>query len=469
MSKAYDIAVIGSGPGGYVAALKAAEMGAKVALIEKDKPGGTCLNRGCIPTKAFLAGAELLHDIRHRAGILGIQVSGEATVDWSTLLKRKNQVLDGQRKGLHFLFGKREIDFIEGTAHFEGPGKIAVSGGKEDLTLEADKVIIATGSRPARIPGWPVSDKVVTSDEALDWTELPESLLIVGGGVIGCEFACLLAEFGVKVTIVEMLPQLITGMDGDLAKSLLKVFKKRKIDCLLETQVEKVEETDAGVKATLSNGDSIEASRMLVSVGRRPNTEELALDKLGIDVERGFIPVNDRMETTVVGHYAIGDVNGRILLAHAASAMAIVAVENALGADRESTAPVPWCVYTFPEIAGVGQTEDQARDRGIPIAMGTFPFTALGKAQAWGDPEGFVKVIRNRETDAIVGIHALGHGATEFIAAAGVLLHQKATAHDIEQMVFAHPTMSEAIKEATEVASFAPLHLPPLRRHRVSV
>jgi dihydrolipoamide dehydrogenase len=399
---------------------------------------------------------------------MGIDLGGEPSVNWSALLKRKNKILEGQRKGLHFLFGKRNIEFIEGTASFSAPGRIELAG-KSPRTVEAEKVIIATGSRPARIPAWPVGERVVTSDEALDWTELPASLLIVGGGVIGCEFACMLAEFGVQVTIVEMLPQLITGMDEELAGSLLKVFKKRGIVCHLETQVKQVEEGATAVKAVLSNGTIIEAEKMLVSVGRRPNTENLGLDKIGVETERGFIPVNDRMETKVAGHYAIGDVNGRILLAHAASAMGLVAVENALGGKRESIAPVPWCVYTFPEIGGVGITEKQARDRGIPISVGAFPFMALGKAQAYGDTEGYVKVLRNRETDAILGIHAIGHGATEFIAAAGVLLHKKATAHEVEQMVFAHPTMSEAIREAVEVSTFAGLHLPPVKVSRLSV
>ncbi|NQU45129.1 dihydrolipoyl dehydrogenase [bacterium] len=469
MADNFDIAVIGSGPGGYVAALKAAQMGARTALIEKDLVGGTCLNRGCIPSKAFLAAAELLHDIRHRAPKLGIGLKEGPTLDWSVTLARKNEILDEQRKGLTFLFKKREIELIEGEGSLEGPGRIVVQNGKAPRRVQADKIILAAGSRPARIPGWPESERVSTSDESLDWKTLPKSLLIVGGGVIGCEFACMMAEFGVQVTVVEMLPRLVPEMDGDLAKELLKVFKKRGIACHLETKVEDLKEKKNGVEAVLSNGEKLAIDRVLVATGRRPNSENLGLDTAGIATQRGFITVNERMETNVPGHYAIGDLNGRVLLAHAASHQGHVAVENALGHPAETGAPIPWCVYTFPEIAGVGLSERHAKERDIPVSIGQFPFSALGKARAYGDSEGFVKVIRHRETDVLVGIHAIGHAATEFIAAAGVLLHTRATAQDVMEMVFAHPTMSEAVREATEMSAFAGLHLPPPKMHRIAV
>ena len=469
MSAPYDIAVIGSGPGGYVAALKSAQMGARTALIEKGLVGGTCLNRGCIPTKALLAGAELLHDIRSRAPEMGIEVGGEPTVKWEVLLARKEKVLDIQRKGLHFLFEKRGIALISGEASLERPGRVAVKGADGARTLEARNVILASGSRPARIPGWPTDERVVTSDEALDWKALPESLLIVGAGVVGCEFACLLAEFGVKVTLVEMLSQFIPGMDADLAKGLQRVFKKRKIAFHLDTKVEQLREHEGKMRATLSNGKTVEVEKVLVATGRCPESEALALGNAGIASERGFVTVNDRMETNIAHHYAIGDLNGRALLAHAASAQGLVAVKNALGGKEECTAPAPWCVYTFPEIAGVGLREDQAREKGIPIASGVFPMMALGKARAYGDTEGFVKVVRNRETQEIVGVHALGHAATEFIAAAAVLVHTKAKATDVADMIFAHPTMSEAVREAAEMSLFEGLHQPPAKTVRLRV
>ena len=469
MAQKFDIAVMGAGPGGYVAALEAARLGARVALIEKDRPGGTCLNRGCIPSKAYLAAAELLHDIRHRTADMGIGAA-EPTFDWSAALKRKNGIVRKQTQGLEFLFKKREIATFEGTAVLEGPGRIAVQRDGEADEIEAEKVIVATGSRPTRIPGWPESEAVVTSDEALDWTELPKRLLVVGGGVIGCEFACMMAEFGVEVTVVEMMPRLVPPMDSALAVALLKVFKSRGIVCHLATKVEELVEQGGAVTATLSGGKSVEVDRVLVSIGRRANVEGIGLEEAGIRVERGLVVVNDLMETTLANHYAIGDVNGRVPLAHSASAMGKLAAENALeGAGRSFDAPSPWCVYTFPEIGGVGISEDQASERGIPVTVGSFPFAASGKAQAFGDATGFVKTIRHRETDRILGVHAIGHGATEFIAAAGVLVHSEATAADVAEMIFAHPTMSEAVGESVEASLFACLHLPPTKVASLSV
>jgi dihydrolipoamide dehydrogenase len=469
MTPPYDIAVIGSGPGGYVAALQAAQMGAKVALIEKDLVGGTCLNRGCIPAKSFLAAAELMHGIRHRSRAIGVS-AGEPSVDWPAALAHKNGVLEEQRKGLRFLFDKRGIDLISGEASFEAPGRLVVRDARGGPNaVHAERIIIASGSRPSRMPGWPENERVVTSDEALDWTALPASLLIVGGGVIGCEFACMMAEFGVRVTVVEMLPRLLPLMDEDLGQELLRVFKKRGIDCHPATEVEDLVTGGDEARATLSGGRTVEAEKVLVATGRRPNTERLALDKVGVRVAKGWIEVNDRMETNVPNHYAIGDVNGRMQLAHSASAMGRVAAENALGRDRAFVAPSPACVYTFPEIGAVGLSEEEARTRDLPIAVGVFPFAASGKARAYGDASGFVKIVRRRGTDEILGVHAIGHSATEFIAAAGVLVHTRATARDVAEMVFAHPTMSEAVRDAAEASLFECLHLPPPRKVRVRV
>jgi dihydrolipoamide dehydrogenase len=468
MSQHFDIAVIGSGPGGYVAALKAGQLGAKTAIVEMSHLGGTCLNNGCIPSKALLASSELLYHIQH-AGDLGVQVSG-ATFDWSKIQARKDKVLATLRGGIKQLLGGRKVTIFQGRAVMNGAGKIVVhktDGSKEEIT--AAKVIIASGSVPSRISGWPTDPNLVcTSDDALHWKNLPKSVLIVGGGVIGCEFACILQPLGVQVTVVEMLPKLLPNMDGSLGDAMEKSFTKRGIKCFPNTKVQSVSPSGAGMKVVLGNGQTIEAEKVLVATGRRANTADLALDSAGLSTDRGFLRVNDRMETPVKDHYCIGDANGRCLLAHAASAHGVVAIENALGHGREFDAPIPGCVYTFPEIGAVGLTTEECRAKGLPIFVGNFPIGFLGKAMAIGDPDGFVKVIRHRETGQLLGVHMLGHNATEVIAAAGALLHQKVSVEALAETVFAHPTISEAMKEAAEDALHMALHLPPRRMLRVA-
>jgi len=470
MSKHFDIAVLGAGPGGYVAALKAAQMGASVALVEKHYLGGTCLNYGCIPSKALLASAELLHHIEHAAD-MGIEVEGKVNFNWPKIQARKDKVLQTLRGGIKGLLGARKVTVYQGQAVLNGPGMFAVAqngGAAQEFT--AGKTILAVGSVPSRIPGWPTDPELVcTSDEALHWKTLPKSLLIVGGGVIGCEFACMLQPFGVDVTVVEMLPRMLPIVDAQLGDAMEKIFTRRGIKCFTGTKIENLSTGEQGVRAQLSNGQTVEAEKALVATGRRPNTAETGLDSIGLSLDRGFVRVNERMETAVKDTYCIGDANGLCLLAHAASAHGIVAVENALGHSHDFAAPVPSCIYTFPEIATVGLSEQEARDQGWPVSVGTFPLSHLGKALAANDTEGFVKVVRHRETGALLGVHMLGHNATECIAAAGALLHQKATVEDVADTVFAHPTMSEAIKEAAEDALAMGLHLPPRKVLRVAV
>ncbi len=466
MSKHFDIAVIGAGPGGYVAALKAAQVGASVAIVEQGLLGGTCLNVGCIPSKALLASAELIHSIQDGA-TMGVKVSGEVTFDWQAIQTRKDKVLQTLRNGINALLVARKATYFQGRAKLNGPGKVNVETQAGPEALTAGKIILATGSVPARIPGWPTDpERVCTSDEALHWKTLPARLLIIGGGVIGCEFACMMREFGVKVTVVEMMPSFLPELDESLGEPLQKVFAKRGIQCFTGTKVESLT-ADGVVKAVLSNGQTVEADRVLLSIGRRPNTADIGLDTVGISTDRGFIRVNDHMETVVKGIYCIGDANGRCLLAHAASAQGVVAVENALGHARPFTSPIPSAVYTFPEIGAVGMTQAQARKAGIPIAVGMFPLAALGKAIAVGHPEGFVKVIRHRETDELLGVHMLGHNATECIASAAALLHKRVTVHEMAEVVFAHPTISESLKESAEDALGMALHLPPRKVLRV--
>lgn len=469
MAEHYDIAVIGGGPGGYVAGLKAGQMGAKVAVIEKHLLGGTCLNYGCIPSKALLASAELLHHI-HGAEGLGIKVAGEVSFDWTKIQARKDKVLAGLRGGIKGLLSARKAAILTGVAKLNGTGKIVVTNDGQATEITADKIILAAGSTPSRIPGWPTDvNYVCTSDEALHWNELPASLLIVGGGVIGCEFACMMHAFGVQVTVVEMLPQLLANLEGALAEALQKIFIKRGIVVHCGVKIESMTTTVDGIEARLSNGQTLKAAKALVATGRRPATAELGLETVGITADRGFVRVDDRMETPVKGYYAVGDMNGQCLLAHAASAHGVVAVENALGHEQHFTAPIPSCVYTFPEIGSVGMTTEEANKKGLPIAVGQFPLAFLGKAMAVNDVEGFVRVIRHRETGELLGVHMIGHNATEVIATAGAMLHEKLSVKELAHVVFAHPTISESIKEAAEDAIFEALHMPPRKIARIAV
>ena len=469
MAEHYQVAVIGAGPGGYIAALKAAQMGVKTAIVEKHHLGGTCLNYGCIPSKALLASSELLHRMQG-ANSLGVSINGSVSFDWPAIQKRKNKVLSKLRGGIKGLFGARNVTLYSGKAVLDGPGKVNVTdekGGSDSFT--ADKIILATGSVPARIPGWPTDPELVcTSDEALHWKELPKRLLIVGGGVIGCEFACMMHEYGVEVSIVELMDGLLPEMETQLGKSLEGVFVKRGIGIYTGVKVEDIQAKAGGVEATISGNQSLQADKILVATGRRPNTQDIGLESIGLETDSGFIRVNDKMETAAKNYYCIGDANGRCLLAHAASAQGEVAVENALGHSAEQTLPVPNAVYTFPEIASVGLTTKQTQQQGIPIRVGEFPNGHLGKAMAVGEEFGFVRVIRHFEDERLLGVHVIGHNATEIIESATAMLTLKASAKDLAEMIFAHPTLSEAVKEAAEDAFQSALHLPPRKNTRIA-
>lgn len=321
-----------------------------------------------------------------------------------------------------------------------------------------------------RIPGWPDDPALVcTSDEAVHWTDLPQKLLIVGGGVIGCEFACMMQSFGVAVTIVELMPRILPTLDADLGNELLKTFKARGIACHLGIKVDELAIAGTSIRARLSSGESLECDRVLVATGRKPNTSELGLDRAGIRADRrGFVEVNDRLETNVAGHYTIGDANGLSMLAHAASSQGVVAAENALHHDRPFDAAIPSAVYTYPEVAAVGMTEQEAHEANLPIAIGRFPIGHLGKAMATRHAEGFVKTIRHRETNQLLGVHMIGHNATECIAAVTPLIQQKATLAELAEIVWAHPTIGESIKESAEDALGMGLHLPPRKVIRVA-
>lgn len=463
MAEHFDVLVVGAGPGGYIAALKAAQLGARVGIVEKHHLGGTCLNYGCIPSKALLSSAELLHTTR-MAEKWGLNITGEIGFDWQKITAHKDRTIRQLRGGIGSLFKGRGVTQLSGLGSMNAPGRVAVApnDGLQQV-VTADKVILASGSVPMRIPGWPDDPQLVcTSDEAVHWTSLPQKLLIVGGGVIGCEFACMMQTFGVEVTVVEMLPHLLPSLDGDLGAELLKVYTSRGIACHLNTKVEDLQLSGPGVTVRLSSGETLSFDRVLVATGRRPNTQALELTKAGIAADRhGFVQVNDKLETSVPNHYCIGDANGLSMLAHSASAQGVVAVENALGHKTPWQAAIPSAVYTYPEVASVGMSQREADLAGVPIAIGRFPIGHLGKAMAARHAEGFVKMIRHRETGALLGAHMIGHNATECIAAATGLLQQKASMRELAEVVWAHPTISEAIKEAAEDSLGMGLHLPP--------
>ncbi len=466
MSKHYNVAVLGGGPGGYVAALRAAQLGASVAIIEKEHLGGTCLNYGCIPSKALLASAELAHHIRHAAD-MGIDVEGQVSINWSKIQARKDKVVQGLRSGVKALLSGRKAKIYQARGAIAAPGRLAVTSNGSTEEITADKTILAVGSVPSKVATWPNDGVVVcTSDEALHWKTLPRRLLIVGGGVIGCEFACMMRALGVEVTLVEMLPQLLPNIDQQIAATLTKIFTQRGIKVFAGTKIDSLALSGTVARARLNSGLEIEADRVLVATGRRPNTADIGLDKVGITPDRGFVRVDDRMQTPVKDYYCIGDANGRCLLAHAASAQGEVAVHNALGREHTLESPVPNCIYTFPEIATVGTTAEEAKGQGLPITVGSYPLTFHGKAMAVNENDGFMKVVRNRETGTILGVHMIGHNVTECIAAAGALLHMKATAVDVAEVIFAHPTISEALKEAAEDAMSAAIHLPARKMMR---
>jgi len=469
MAEHYQVAVIGAGPGGYIAALKAAQMGAKTAIIEKHHLGGTCLNYGCIPSKALLASAELMHRMRG-ANSLGVSVNGTVSFDWPAIQKRKDKVLTKLRGGIKGLLGARDVTLYTGNAVLDGKGKVNVMDAKDGSeSFTANTIILATGSVPARIPGWPVAPEYVcTSDEALHWKELPKRLLIVGGGVIGCEFACMMHEYGVEVTIVEWMDSLLPEMETQLGQALAGIFTKRGITIHTGVKVEALELKGGGVEAIISGNQSLQVDKVLVATGRRPNTKDVGLESIGLETDRDFIRVNDKMETAIKDYYCIGDANGRCLLAHAASAQGEVAVENALGHCKEQTLPVPNAVYTFPEIASVGLTTKQAQQQGIPIRIGEFPIGHLGKAMAVGEELGFVRVLRHFEDERLLGVHVIGHNATEIIESATAMLSLKASAKNLGEMIFAHPTLSEAVKEAAEDSFQSALHLPPRKIIRIA-
>lgn len=456
-----QVVVIGAGPGGYVASIRAAQLGASVILVEKAKVGGTCLNRGCIPTKCLLASTHVL-DVIKKAEDFGVEVK-DAQPKFSRMMERKEQVVAELRQSIRQLLKTNKVKFVKGEATLVSPQKITVAGDKGTEEIEADKIIISTGSVPVKPPIFDFThDAVLTSDEALKLGEPPKSLLIVGAGVIGLEFACVFSSLGTKVTMVEMMDQILPTEDKIIAVRMQNILDQRGVVFHIQTKVEGIKEySSKGVTATLSNGEEIVAEKMLVSIGRRPNTKGYGFENLGIEMGKaGNIVVDARMQTNVKGIYAIGDAIGGIMLAHVASAEGITAAENATG--HESTldySVVPSCVYTSPEVASVGLTADKAQKAGKEVKIGKFPFTASGKALTAGEDVGSAQLVIDRQTDRVLGAQILGPHATELIAEVALAVKWGLTAEQIGTTIHAHPTLAESIMEAAENAHGRAIHI----------
>lgn len=457
------ITVLGAGPGGYVAALKAAQLGAEVAVIEESEVGGTCLNWGCIPTKTLIASAELLHKTRN-AKNFGLELNGTVSPDIEKIVERKNKVVGTQIKGIRGLFKSWGVHLIEGRGVIVDPKKIKVTHGDGSTEeVATDKIIIATGSRPAQIPVFPFDGKrILSSDHAINPDSIPASLLIVGAGVIGCEFAFIYKEFGSDVTMVEMMPNAVSTEDGEISEILERELKKNKIKLLKDTSVEKVDVKENGVSVQLSGGKTLEAEKVLVSIGRAVNSKDIGLEAVGVKTgQRGEILVDTKMQTNVDGIYAIGDVVGGIMLAHLASKEGMVAAENAAGGNAEVNYDVvPAAIFTSPEIGSVGLREKQAAEKGLKYRVGRFQFRALGKAHAMGEIAGLFKIIADEETDRILGAHIIGAHASDLIHEIAIAMEKGLTAKDIAHTIHAHPTLAEGIMEAAEDVHDAAIHAP---------
>ena len=472
------ITILGAGSGGYIAAIRAAQLGAQVTVIERDNIGGTCLNWGCIPTKTLKTTAELMEKFR-RARELGVEVEGEVRPNMARLMARKQEVIDNLATGILKILKSYKIQYMRGEGHVLEPNRVRVKGMDNSIMdVISDKLILAMGSCPLNISAFPFDGKkILSSDDAINLQELPESILIIGGGVIGCEFAFIFASLGSKVTVVEAMSRMLPlpSIDDDCSRIIQREMKKRKIRFMVNRTVERVEEDGKRLRVTIGLSPfsqepkgkkltpmTVEVDRVLVCIGRKPNTADVGLNKLGVKMDdKGWIVANERMETNVPHVYAIGDVLGpsKIMLAHAASAEGLVAAENALGGNRGMNYDVvPFGVFTFPEVACVGLTEAQARERGSDVRGDTFLLRVLGKAQAMGEIVGQVKIVSDTKSKKILGVHIVGPHAADLISEGTLAIQMGATVKDLAETIHAHPTFSEALMEASHKALDAPLH-----------
>ena len=477
------ITILGAGSGGYIAAIRAAQLGAQVTVIERDKVGGVCLNWGCIPTKIFKTTAELMEKFR-RAHELGVEAEGELRPNMTRLMDRKQEVIDNLATGILKILKSYKIQYMRGEGHVLEPNRVRVKGTDNSIVdVNSGKLILATGSRPLDIPAFPFDgEKILSSDDAINLQEVPESILVVGGGAIGCEFAFIFASLGSEVTVVEAMSRMLPlpSVDDDCSKVIQREMKKRKIRFMVNRTVEKVEEDGKKVRVTIGPSPfsqelkgkeltppTVEVDRVLVCIGRKPNTAGAGLERLGVKMDdKGWIVANERMETNVPHVYAIGDILGpsKIMLAHVASAEGMVAAGNALGGNRGMNyAVVPFGVFTFPEVACVGLTENQAREQGSDVRADTFLLRVLGRAQAMGEIAGQVKIVSDTQTKKILGVHIVGPYAADLISEGTLAIQMGATVKDLAESIHAHPTLSEAVMEASYKALDTPLHY--LREH----
>jgi dihydrolipoyl dehydrogenase len=491
----FDVVVVGGGPGGYPAAIRAAQLGLKTALVEKERPGGVCLNWGCIPTKAMLRSAEVLETIQHSAdyGVLADNVR----LDYSAVLKRKDRVVTTLTDGVAGLLKANGVTVVNGHARFVGPTAVEVVGvgdpplgaggplynappapdGRPQASLEGRNLIVATGSTPVLlpIPGIDLPG-VVTSDGAFLLAEVPKRIVIIGASAVGAEWATMFHAFGSDVTMVELLPTLIPAEDEDMGKTLARSFTRRGIKVQTGRTVSRVDATSKGkrqqapLRVTITdpdgqNPEKVETDLVLVGVGRRPNTEGLGLERTGVTTDqRGWVQVDDQLRTSMPGVYAIGDVTGTVLLAHVASHQGLVAAGVIAGhAERMDYKAVPAATFTHPEVASVGLTEAKAAEAGHDVVVGRFPFTALGRAQTYGATEGLVKVVAERKYREVLGVHIIGPSASDLIPEAVLAMQLEATLDDIADTIHAHPTLGEGTLEAAMVALGLPVHIPPSR------
>jgi len=450
LEEGYDIAVLGAGPGGYVAAIRAAQMGARVLLIENGELGGTCLNWGCIPTKSFLSDLKIYQKVKHSDLYLhGSKVS----IDLKKLVSRKNKVVETMKRGVSMLLSSQKVTVVNGFGRFVDRNSIEVSKDGKTEIYKAKNVIIATGSKVASIPTVKIDGKMIlSSDDVLDLKEIPKDIVIIGGGVISVEFATIFNCLGTKVTILEMLPQIISSEDEEVIRGLRLLLEKQGITILTGSKVLNAATKKEKVEVTIERDrkqEKISGEKVLVAVGRVPLSDGINIDKVGVQLEGRFIKVNSRMETNVKGIYAIGDVIGKLMLAHAASAEGIVAVENIMGSIREiDYQKIPSCIFTFPEVASVGLKESEAKQKGYDIQIGKFPYISNGKAMAMSETEGFVKIIAEKAQGQILGVHIIGEHATDLIGECLLAMNVEASIEDLGNVVKGHPTLSEIITEA---------------------
>jgi dihydrolipoamide dehydrogenase len=459
MAEGYDVVVIGSGPGGYAAAIRCAQRGASVAIAEKEFIGGTCLNWGCIPSKALLSSAHTLL-LAKRAAMMGVE-STSATANWPKMQARKDGIVDGFRKGLTGLILSHKVKILPGRAVVTAPKQIRIESDGGPMNIGADKIILATGSKPIEIPSVAFDGETfISSKEALELQQIPKSMIIIGGGVIGCELACVYAAVGTKVTIVEALSRLIPMEDEWVGRLIEREFKKLGIEAVTNQKVTYAEKTKGSVRVALEGGRTIEAEKVLVSVGRKAVCDQETIEGLGLETNGSAIAVNEKLETNVSGVYAIGDAVGTTYLAHGAFAEAEVAADNAAGGDAKigDYSLIPRAVYTFPEVASVGKGEDACREKGLEVMVGRAFFKANGRSVGHNETVGEIRVVRDKASDKIMGVTMVGASVTELVVTARAMIGSTEKPTEVS---FPHPTVSEVLKEAWEDAFNIGLHMPP--------